>query len=255
MIYYEDTQTEKSPLVLVAGLATDALSWVFQTGPLSQNFRLITCDNRGVGRSEISAGPYTIEQMSNDLLEVLDHLQLPKVSLLGHSMGGAIVQHFAMTHPHRVEKVVLASTFPRAEEHLLRVLESWVDILKLEGSIEQVARVLLPWLYTRPFFAETANFEGSVAAMAAHPYPMNPVGVQAQLEALKAFDSTAELGRLQAQTLVLGGALDILVPPDIARSLAEALPHAQLHLLPGAGHSCMLEKPDLFNSAVLEFLG
>lgn len=255
MIYYEDTQTDKPPLVLVAGLATDALSWVFQLGPFSERFRVITCDNRGVGRSEISDGPYTIEQMSNDLLEVLDHLQVPKVSMLGHSMGGAIVSHFALSHPDRVQRIVLASTFSQPEQHLLRVLESWVDVLKLGGSIEQVARVLLPWLYTRPFFSDSAVYQGCVQAMAAHPYPMNPQGVWAQVEALKTFDCSSRLAELRVETLVLGGALDILVPPDIANALAQSLPNARLELVEGAGHSCMLEKPDLFNSAVLKFLG
>jgi pimeloyl-ACP methyl ester carboxylesterase len=253
-LYYEDNASQKVPLVLVAGLASDSVSWVFQKGPFGERFRLVTFDNRGVGRSPITPGPYSVKQMSQDLTDVLDDIGLNKVHLLGHSLGGTIAQQFALDHPERVNKLVLACTFSRLAGRAVPVLESWVDALEKGCTALELGRVLFPWLYTEKLFLTPGAFEASVKALEAHPYPMSPVGVSAQLEAIKTFDSRSRLEKLKANTLVLGAEQDMLVSPESCRVLAETIPEATLKILPATGHSCMLETPELFNSAVLEFL-
>ena len=89
MIHFEDHPGPGTPLLLIAGLASDALSWVFQKEAFNRQHRLLLCDNRGVGRSPKPPGPYTIAQMADDILERLPD---QKVHVLGHSMGGAIAQ-------------------------------------------------------------------------------------------------------------------------------------------------------------------
>ncbi len=253
-LYFEDTETDGSALVLIAGLATDALSWTFQVGPFSEAHRLITIDNRGVGRSPVPEGPYSIEEMAGDVLDLLDHLGLSRVSLLGHSMGGAIAQQIALQRPGLVDRLVLACTFSKAKGRTLPVLESWVDVLRLGGGPREIAHTILPWLYSKEFFSDPANFEAAATALEAHPYPLNPLGVAAQVEAIKNFDCSDLLSKLECETLILAAEQDLLIPPESTRYLASTIPKVSHKVLPGTGHACMLESPESFNTSVLEFL-
>jgi pimeloyl-ACP methyl ester carboxylesterase len=253
-LYFEDTRTEKPPLLLIAGLASDEVSWIFQKPEFAAKHRLISCDNRGVGRSPKPPGPYTIAAMAADVLELLDGLELEKVSLLGHSMGGAIAQYLAMEFPQRVDRLVLACTFSRLEGRSIPVVESWAGVLKLGASHEVVGNTLFPWLYTERFLSFPGNLDACISALAQHPYPMEGEPVHAQVAALRGFDSSAHLHRINAPTLVLAAEEDLLVSPSSCRALAEAIPGAKYELLPGTAHSCMLETPALFNQAVLSFL-
>lgn len=233
---------------------TDSTSWVLQKASLAEQFRLIVLDNRGSGRSHVPAGPYTIEQMSKELHQLLEHLGLPKASLVGHSMGGAVIQQFALDYPERVERMVVACSFNRCSAKLLRVLESWRDAIHRQVTTEELARVLLPWLYTEQFFATEGQFELAVKAMEAHPYPMTPQGVEGQLEALRRFDLEKRWPEVAAPTLVLSAAEDLLATPESCQRMAESNSMAHHQVLLGCGHSSMLEAPDSFNSAVTSFL-
>lgn len=253
-LYFEDTGGDKPPLLLIAGLASDEISWLYQKPVLAQSFRLITCDNRGVGRSPKPPGPYRIGEMAADTLEVLDSLGIERAHVLGHSMGGAIAQHIAIECPQRVDRLILACTFAKPSGFAIPVIEGWAGILKLGASPEVIGCSFFPWLYTERFLSEPGVLDACVAALAGHPYPMEGDPVAAQVEALKTFDSTAQLHRIQAQTLVLMAEEDTLVPPATSRILVEGIPGARAEILPATAHSCMLQTPDLFNRSVLSFL-
>lgn len=253
-LYYEDTGGDKPPLLLLAGLASDEVSWLYQKPALAESYRLITCDNRGVGRSPKPPGPYRIEEMAADALEVLDSLNIARAHVLGHSMGGAIAQHIAIECPQRVDRLILACTFAKPSGFAVPVVQSWAGILKLGASAEVIGCSFFPWLYTESFLSGPGVLEACVAALARHPYPMEGEPVAAQVEALKNFDSTAHLHRIQAPTMVLMAAQDTLVPPALSQVLVEGIPGARAEILPATAHSCMLQTPDLFNRAVLSFL-
>jgi pimeloyl-ACP methyl ester carboxylesterase len=253
-LYFEDTGGHRPALLLIAGLASDDISWTFQKGAFAEHHRLLTFDNRGVGRSPKPPGPYSIEQMAQDALSVLDAAGVARASILGHSMGGAIAQHLAIEHPDRVDRLILACTFSRFGGRALAVVEGWAGILGLTSSAEVIGNALFPWLYSDAFLSAPGTLEACRLALANHPYPMEAAPVAAQVAALKGFDSTERLAAITPPTLVLGAEHDLLATPAHCRDLATAIPQARLRILPGTGHSCMLETPELFNAAVLEFL-
>ncbi len=254
-LYFEDTSTEKPPLLLIAGLASDEISWTFQKEALSQEFRLITFDNRGVGRSPKPPGPYSVASMAQDVLELLDTLNLTQVHMLGHSMGGAIAQHIAIEHPQRVDRLLLACTFSKIGARNLAVLESWAaTIAASQAQPRDIGNALFPWLYTEEFLDRPGHLEAAHSALAAHPYPLDATSVAAQVAAIRDFDSSPHLHRIQSHTVVLLAEGDLLVRPSSGQQLAEAIPGAKLERLRGTGHACMLETPELFNRAVLDAL-
>lgn len=253
-LYFEDSQTPGPALLLIAGLASDSLSWVMQREVLAQHCRVITCDNRGVGRSPKPPGPYTVAEMADDIIEGLDGLGISQVSLLGHSLGGGLAQHLAITRPHRFERLILACSFSHVEARTLAILESWSDCLALGAGPELMGKCLFPWLYTEEFLNRPEMLEGALQAMRLHPYPLDPQGVAGQVAALRQFDSRAQLSQIQIPTLVLTAARDGLVNPAISRAMAASIAGSQFVQLADTAHACLLETPDVFNEAVLQFM-
>lgn len=242
-----------SPLLLLAGLAADISHWAMQIETLSAHHLVIVCDNRGAGRSPAPPGAYDVASMARDTVALLDRLDLPRVHLLGHSMGGAIAQQIALDFPERVDRLILAASFARLPARSLAVTEGWSLNWASAASPQQFARVLLPWVYSPEFFEDSQNLELAVAAIGQAPYPIQPAALAAQVEALRGFDSRPHLQKIAAPTLVLAAQHDLLAPPEVAGQLAQGIPLARLQMLDCA-HSCMFELPTQFNQAVLDFL-
>ncbi len=246
-IYYEDHPGPGTPLLLIAGLASDALSYTFQMEPLNLRHRLLVCDNRGVGRSPKPPGPYSIEQMAHDILDILP---AQRVHVLGHSMGGAIAQYLAAHHPERVDHLILACTQQRFHGRTLAVVEGWAGLLKHSPDAALLGRSLFPWLYTQDFLDQPCNLQACIDALQAHPYPLEAEAIAAQVDALRTFVAPT----ITIPTLVLAADQDLLTNPESARQLHLSIPGSQFKILENTGHSCMLETPEAFNQAVLDYL-
>ncbi|MBI3927578.1 MAG: alpha/beta fold hydrolase [Armatimonadetes bacterium] len=252
-LYYEVHGTGR-PVVLLAGYATDSSGWFLQTPALARRHRVILVDNRGVGRSPSPPGPWSIEAMAADTLAVLDRLGVCSAVLVGHSMGGAIAQRIALMQPERVSGLVLACSFARTTPKAAAILRSFGRSLAEGVSRELFVQLLLPWLFSPAFFQNQAAVDEAVTAFVNYPYPQSAEHNQLQVEAVLAHDTRDELRALSCPTMVLGAEEDLLILPPEARALAAAIPNASLELIPKAGHSCMVESPDLFTAAVDRFL-
>ena len=253
-LYYEDSQGQGPALLMVAGLASDAVSWLFQVPLLREYFRVIVCDNRGVGRSPKPPGPYAVSEMARDILEILDELGLQRLHMVGHSLGGAICQQLALDHPEQVSKLILACTSAHFSGRSLAVVESWAGCVRLGVDPAVLGRVLFPWLYTADFLDQPGNLEEAITALRQHPYPLDAQGLEGQVAALRNHDTRSQLQEISAPTLILGAAQDLLVPPSVCAAMADTIAGSRLTLLSGTGHSCMLQTPDAFNQALLDFL-
>jgi len=108
-LYYE-TRGRGRPLLLIAGLGSDSSSWAGITEPLSEKFNILMFDNPGTGRSGKMEEPFTVEHMAQYAVGLLDHLEISRAHILGHSLGGYVAQEIAASHPHRVDKLILEST-------------------------------------------------------------------------------------------------------------------------------------------------
>src|SRR3954468_23272986 len=113
-IYYE-THGTGEPLLLVSGLGGVASYWNPNLPGLSAKYRVIVHDHRGTGQSTHSQIKYSVEQMTDDLVRLMDHLKIARAHLVGHSTGGAIGQTLALRHPQRLNRMVLFATWPKAD--------------------------------------------------------------------------------------------------------------------------------------------
>jgi 3-oxoadipate enol-lactonase len=235
-------------LLLVNSLGTALDLWEPQAAPLATRFRLVRYDQRGHGGTTAPPGPYTIEALAGDAIELLDRLGLERVSVCGLSIGGAVATWIAVSAPHRVDRLVIASAGPR-----FATPETWVEraaTVRAEGTEAVVDGVIQHWF--TPGFA--ATHPEVVARFRAEFCAVDREGYAGCCDALARWDATPHLGRVLAPTLVISGAEDSVAPPARGRELAEAIPDSRHLVLDDCAHLASANQPAVFTGAVLEHL-
>ncbi len=249
--YYEETGSG-DPLLLINGLGGTSLGWEPLLPALAGRFRVITADNRGVGRSAAPPGPYTTRLLADDAAALLAHLGVARAHVVGSSMGGMIAQELVLAYPALVDRLVLFGTFARPRR---TIIDPWLTfIAQTAERLDPAAAALgwLPWLYTPAFLTDPGRVEAALAWQ--NPYPAPAHGIAAQADAVRAHDAWDRLPRIIAPTLVLVGAEDVVTPVYYARDLAERIPGARLQVLERGGHSAIWEDPVAGAGALLTFL-
>ena len=249
--YYQETGGG-DPLLLINGLTGTCLGWDPLVPSLAGHFRVITSDNRGVGRSWAPPGPYTTRQMADDAAALLTHLGVARAHVVGSSMGGMIAQELALAYPSLVDRLVLYGTFARPRR---AIIDPWLTFVEqMNERLESTSVTLgwLPWLYTPAFFEQPEQVEAALARQ--EPYPAPAHGIAAQAEAVRHHDTLDRLSLITAKTLVLVGAEDVVTPVYYSRELAERIPGATLQVLERGGHDALWEDLDSGIEALLGFL-
>lgn len=253
-IYYE-VHGEGEPLILIAGFTADSQSWQLVINNLSKHFKVIIFDNRGVGRSETTDPPYTIEQMADDTKGLMDYLNIHAAHILGHSMGGYIAQKLAIKYPERVYKLILCSTSPFATQRNNILFQSFLELSQNEVNKELLWKLFIPWLFTIKNISESKFVNSFLQYVLDYPYPQTQKGFEGQIEALTNFDIRDELSKIQSETLILVGEEDILIPPREADLLYKGITRAGYPVyIEQAAHSIHNEKPKEFYHMVMGFI-
>ncbi len=264
-LHYEE-RGSGDPLLLIMGLAADSTAWLFQVPELSKHYRTISFDNRGVGRSSKPSGPYTIHQMADEAVGLLDVLKIPRAHVVGVSMGGMIAQELVLRHPDRVRGLVLGCTYPEpgsdVEEQLQMSVQQFGGKISASGDIEidfssvdpmMFFQHMLPTVFNPEFIATELPKLMEVFSGALQ-YGFSLEAILGQVAAVMGHKATDRLHQIKSPTLVITGDADRLVPPANSDILAKHIPGAKLVKIPGGSHGFNFETPDLFNRAVLDFL-
>jgi aminoacrylate hydrolase len=238
--------------MLVTGLGGTGAFWIKQMPYLSRDFRAITHDHRGAGQSTHSRITYSVEQMADDTLRLMDALHVDTAHFIGHSTGGAIGQVIALTRPQRLKSLVLSATWAGPDPYFRRVFESRKELLLACGveAYHRASTLFLapPWWISRNDAAVTQHIAQQVLASA-------PVEVIAsRIDAIVRFDVRARLGEIRVPTLVIVAEDDMITPRFYAEELANGIPNAKLVVLDAGGHRAPDILADRFNTEVGDFL-
>lgn len=245
------SEGEGEPVVLVMGLAYPSDMW-FRVAPvLARSHRVLRLDNRGAGRTgDVPGAPYTVPTMADDVLAVLDEAGEASAHVVGASMGGLIAQEVALRSPHRVRSLVLACTHPGAA-HAVWDTEA-LALLADRGGLtpQEAAEASIPFNYAAGTPRERIEQDWAVRM----PLACTPAGYLAQLTGSSVWSGLERLPSLRVPTLVLHGDGDRLVPPANGRRIAEAVPGAELVVLPDANHLFFTDQPERTCELLLDWL-
>lgn len=239
------------PLLLVQGLGYGRWGWEPLVEPLAERFRVITFDNRGIGESTVPDGPYSAAQMATDARAVLDAAEAEEAHVVGSSLGGMIAQELALTHPERVDHLVLIASHPGAP-HGYPMPEVTVRLLSEAQSLapeEALRRFVVNALGPEP---DASVVEEIVARRLANP--PDPTGWQGQAAAGTTYEGGDRAREITAPTLVVTGKADRVVDPRNGPLLTEMIGDSTLHEIPGGGHLVFWEHPDRVADLMVEFL-
>lgn len=241
------TYGDGDPLLLIMGFGAPGAAWL-PVLPLLPGFKCIYFDNRGTGDSDKPAGSYTISQMADDASNLLEALGIAKAKVLGVSMGGMIAQELTLRHPDQVERVVLGCTTPggptalRAPDTETDKLIESLDLVA-SGNYDAAIEMVMPLLFPQDFIAAHPELRQFMMG----GLKMGPPPPRAILESTRAgaleFDAYDRLSQITCPVLIVHGDKDLLVPEANANLLKQRIPHAELMMIPNAGHSFAAPDP------------
>lgn len=242
------------PLLMIHGLGYDRFGWGPLPDLLAEDFSVVLPDNRGVGASDAPEGPYTVSQFVDDAVAVLDAAGIERTHLFGVSLGGYVAQEFALTHPERLVKLVLASTAPggtRSHPMPQRGLEAFGRFPAL--GREEGLRLMVENSLGDRAVRERPDLVEEVYAYRLSNAP-TLAGWQAQAYAGATFDAFDRIEGIAVPTLILQGTGDNVVDPRNADLLAGLIPGARAEFFPDRGHLLVWEEGAAIAKTVKEFL-
>lgn len=253
-LYYEVHGVDGPPLLLVAGLASDVSSWQTVLPVLSEHFRVIMVDNRGIGRSVPQNAPVSVDLMADDCAALIDHLGYGPVYVLGHSMGGFTALNLAARYPEKVRKLVIAASGEKSSSRNTLLFSDLADRYEKSEDLAGFFRTVFYWIFSPAFFEDEGTVKGAVEFALSYPFPQAPVSFRNQVNAIAAFDGRGLAASISAPALVLAGTEDLLFSASAGRALAQNLSRGKYLAVEGAAHSIHAEKPKEFTEAVISFL-
>lgn len=247
---YELAGPEDAPfLMLCNSLGSNLTMWDWQIDAFALHFRVIRYDRRGHGLSGVPAAPYSIDDLADDAIGLLDHLGIARTHFCGLSLGGMTGQKLAVRNPERIDHLILADTGA-----FMGPASNWeqrVETVRAGGMAATVDTTIDRWL-TKPFQQNNTADTDKIRAMILGTPPEGFIGC---CQAIMAMDQREDIKAITAPTLVICGADDPSTTPEMARGLQASIAGSQLVILPDAAHFANAEQPELFNKAVLDFLG
>lgn len=256
-LYYEE-HGSGDPLLLIQGFGGNTVAWGPLVPALADRFRIIAFDNRDSGRSSQAPGAYTIADMADDAVGLLEALGVPWAHVLGASMGGMIAQESALRWPHKVRALILACTTcggPRSAgwDQLCQRLDLVRELREMPAPDSELVQEQLSWMFSPEFLANPGPaFQDFILSTLQYPAPLE--GLKRQAEAIRRHDTLDRLPQIAAPTLVIAGEDDPLILAENSRILAERIRGAQLILYPRLRHGFNLEDSERVHADILSFL-
>ncbi|MEJ9233247.1 3-oxoadipate enol-lactonase [Peribacillus butanolivorans] len=245
--YRFDGEEDFPVLVLSNSLGTDLSMWNPQIETLTQHFRVLRYDTRGHGESGVPTGPYTIEQLGQDVIGLLDGLGIERAHFAGVSMGGMTGMWLALNVPERLGKLALCNTAA-----FIGPREIWDARISAtrNGGMEVIAEGVLARWFRDPYLVQGSEELDQVRKVF---LSTSPEGYVEACAAVRDMDQRDSVKQINVPTLVIVGIGDLATPPSDGQYLAEQIQGARYVELEGA-HLSNIEASGEFTTELVEFL-
>ena len=242
-LYYKE-EGKGSPIVFIHGWMDDHSTWNSQIEYFSKNYRVIAYDQRGHGRSDKPEKGYSIETLSNDLYNLTQKLNIGQFTLVGHSLGGMAAMVFALEHPEKVSKLVLVCTGAKSDASMRIML--WVLIHALPYNI--FADGSVDFKYYKP--SKQIKTEAIDRALRTPKY----AACECLREFCSNYDIRERVSSIKVPTLIIVGDKDTSTPVVMSRYLRREIEGSKLAIIPDSKHMPMIDRADMVNGLIGEFL-
>ena len=252
-LYYE-MHGKGYPLLLISGLNADSASWAGVCGKLAKHFCVIAFDNRRSGRSDKPKKRYSIREMADDAIGLLDHLQIKKCHVIGHSMGGYIAQEMAIFYPERIEKLILEATAYVSSARNNMLFNDFLKRFEKDHDNEALMRLWTYWSFSPKTFERKDYIAAFIKNASTYPYLQSAERFKGQINAIASFNACIEIKNIKAKTFVIIGSDDILIYPAESMKLVKGIRGSIFEKIKDTGHCVHIENPDVFTSMIIQFL-
>jgi 3-oxoadipate enol-lactonase len=248
---YELSGIKQAPVVVLShSLACSMVMWRPQLEMLESRFRVLRYDTRGHGGTDAPPGSYTLAQLVDDAIGILDGLDIERVHWVGLSMGGMIGQGLALSHPGRLNSLVLADTAAIIPGEAQPVWQERIDVVRNEGLQAVAESTLERWFtpnYLKQKLPEVDQIRQQILATAV-------VGYIGCSEAIRRLNYLDQLAAIQTPTLVMVGADDTGTPVAASEAMHAHIKGSNLAVIPAAAHLSNIEQAKVFNTHLMEHL-
>ena len=233
------------PVILSSSLGATGDMWDWQLSVFNSLFHTIAYDHRGHGRSPEPPGPYSIADLGEDVIAMMDKLDIPRAHFCGLSLGGMVGIWLGVHAPERISSLTLCCTSAKPGNK-----QAWtdrIDKIAADGTVATVADAIVARWVT-PAFAETHPEEvaGLRSMLGASPVQ----GYSDCCAVVRDLDLISELGQITASTLVISGAQDEALPPEHQRVIADGIAGARLETIDPGAHMPNVEQEQVFSDLV-----
>lgn len=242
-LYYE-IHGEGEPIIFSHGWMDNSSGWKSQIEFFSRKHKVVVYDQRGHGESDKPKKDYSIQTLSNDLFGLVKHLNLEKVTIIGHSMGGMTAQVFALDHPEKVSKLVLVGT--TAKMAFSMRLQLW--IMMNIFPYESFARGAIDTKYYEP--SDQVIKEAMDRALKTPKY----AAYECCIEFTKNYDIREKVSKIKAPTLIIVGEKDSVTPVEMSQFLNREIKDSKIHIMKNSKHMPMIDNSKRFDEIVDTFI-
>ncbi len=231
-------------------LASNLSMWEPQLPVLTSRYRVLRYDTRGHGGTEATAGPYSLDELTDDVHALLQALGVTRTHFIGLSMGGMIGQIMAIKYPQTLQSLVLCDTMSRVPTEAKPMWDDRIHTAETGGMAALVEPTLARW-FTEPFRQKGSPVLDQVRTMIRTTPPRGYIGCS---HAIAALNLTDHLKAITLPTLIIVGEDDPATPVAASRVIHEQIKGSELVILKSAAHLSNLEQPEAFNQALTAFL-
>jgi 3-oxoadipate enol-lactonase len=242
-------------VLMIHGFTNHGLVWAEQiAGLLHSGYRVLMPDLAGHGLSQLADKKTTVEELTLDMVNLLDHLGVDRASVCGLSLGGMIGQYLAADHPARIDKLIVAnSCVDSTAPDVVAANESWIEMFEKPNGPLLRMQAIWPQMLNERYRASPSG-EAFLASWKRINGKIPGFSFANVARGLQQFKSVERLKNVKARTLVISGEFDRLFPPSVCQEVANLIPGARFAVIAGAGHLSSLDSPKEFNELLVGFL-
>ncbi|MBM4276730.1 MAG: 3-oxoadipate enol-lactonase [Deltaproteobacteria bacterium] len=248
---YELSGKKDDPVVVLShSLASSLKMWEPQMEILRSHFRVLRYDIRGHGLTETTSAPYTLEQLGEDAIGLLNTFGIDKVHWVGLSMGGMIGQAIALNHPHRLMSLSLCDTSARIPDEAQPIWDERIEGVRKIGMKSQLETTMERW-----FTPSYLNLNPPMLTLIKEEFlNTSPEGYIGCASAIRRLNYLDRLGEIRLPTLITVGEDDPATPLSASEAIHKQIKDSRLIILPATRHLSNVERAEAFNDHLLKFL-